>query len=69
MICGYGLVSGLPILLVEQGSQFRFDLVLLFGWNVTEYIIHLVHHTALSGSRPKLGRDRIEHRLIAIADP
>ena len=66
---GHGLVSGLSILLVEHSSHLRFDLVLLLVWDVAEHIVHLVHHTPLSGSRPKFRRDRIEHGLVAIAHP
>ena len=40
-------ISGLPIPLVEQSFQLRFDLLLLFIGNRTEDVVHLVNHTAL----------------------
>ena len=62
----HGLISRLPIFLVEQGSQFRLDLLLLFVGNGAEHVVHFMHHTPLSGSRAKFGRNRIEHGLVAI---
>src|SRR5579883_1962565 len=63
------LISFCSPSLIKQGFQFWFDLVALFGRDVTEYVFHLVHHTALPFGGGELGLDRIEHGLTAIADP
>src|SRR5512142_590769 len=41
-----GLISRWPILLIEQGTQLRFDLLLLLGGDIAQDVVHLVHHTA-----------------------
>ena len=69
VICGHGLIGGLTILLIEQGAQLRFDLVVLFVGDVAEHIVHLVHHTALTSRGRKFLRNRIERGLVAIAHP
>ena len=60
----HSLISGLPILLVEQGFQLRFDLLLLFIGNRTEDVVHLVNHTALTSRGGKLLRDRTSGMLV-----
>ncbi len=66
---GHGLIGDLTILLIEQGAQLQFDLVVLFVGDVAEHIVHLVHHTALTSRCRKFLRNRIEHGLVAIAHP
>jgi hypothetical protein len=62
----HGLISGLTIFLVEQSSQFRFELFLLLGGDITKDIVHLVHHTRLARRVRELLTDGIEHGLVAI---
>ncbi len=66
---GHGLISSLPIFLLEQGFHFRFELFLLLGRDITEDVIQLVNHTALTSRIWDLRGDGGEHRLGAITDP
>src|SRR5436853_5775403 len=51
--CRHRLISLLSAFLVEQGLQLRFDLLLLFVWNVAEHIVHLVNDTPLASRHGK----------------
>ena len=63
------LVSLLPTLLIKDGFEFGLhSVVLLFG-NVAKDIIHFVDDAALALRGGKLGRNRIQHRLVAVCDP
>lgn len=53
----------------KQGFQFRFDLVALFGRNITEHVFHRVHHTALPFGGGECGPDGAQHGLTSVADP
>ena len=58
-----------PIVLVEDGPQFRVDLVLRLLGNVGQNILQLVLHAALPGGVQEFGCHRIEHGRSAIRNP
>src|SRR5437870_5323312 len=64
-----GLISGLPIFLIEQGSQLWFELCLLLGGHEASHIVHFVNDTALTSRVWELLRDGIEHGLVARTSP
>ena len=63
------MVSFRAVVLVEDGLQFRLDLIVLFFGDGTEDIVHFVFDTALALAARKFGFQGIEHGLQAISNP
>jgi hypothetical protein len=66
---GHLLVSLLTAVLVEDRFEFRRNLVALFSRDVAQDVVHFVFDTALTFTGGEFCLDRVEHGLIAIADP
>lgn len=56
---GHFPVGSRPLLLREDGFSLTSHLLALFGWHVTQDILHLMDHAALSGRFGKLSSDSV----------
>ena len=58
-----------PAVLVENGLEFRIDLISLALGNVTQNVVQFVFDTSLPLTGRELSRNGVEHRLVTVTDP
>ena len=63
------LLGLFQIVLIENGSQFRIDLLLLLGGDVAQDVLHFVPNAALAFGVQKLVLNGVDHGFAAIANP